>query len=355
MQTLSEANAFDRVVSDEGVRNRILYDALTQDKLELILFPTEKCNFRCTYCYEDFAVGRMRPEIINGIKRLLDNRAADLKTLHLSWFGGEPLIAYDIVTDVSRHAHALSRSHAFDSVVSITTNGYNLNERRFVELGELGTQKIQISLDGDPSSHDRTRLRIDGAGTFAKIWANLRTFSKLRARGEVPGTHIILRLHVHPHNVQSLRQLVSMIRQELLPEAFTVHFKSVGHWGSKNDKDFDVFSDEHPDYKSLQASLYDSLDAFKPEFVDEVYVCYAAKANSFTIRADGSIGKCTVALDSKANSIGRITEDGQLDLNAPKFGRWLHSLSSMNNADLGCPIARLPRELETFQSDVVHA
>jgi len=32
---------------------------LNPKSLELILYPTEQCNFRCTYCYEDFLIGRM--------------------------------------------------------------------------------------------------------------------------------------------------------------------------------------------------------------------------------------------------------------------------------------------------------
>ena len=156
-------------VTDEASRRNILYDALSQDKLELILFPTEKCNFRCTYCYEDFELGRMPPAVVTGIKNLIDARSQDLKILHLSWFGGEPLIAYDIVRDISGHAKRLSDERGFRSIVSITTNGYTLTEDRFVELASLGTRKFQFSLDGEQAVHDRTRLRIDGAGTFAEI------------------------------------------------------------------------------------------------------------------------------------------------------------------------------------------
>ena len=80
------------MISDE-VKAEILYDALADDKLELTLFPTEHCNFRCTYCYEDFSIGRMTPEIVNAVKRLIEIRSDDLHDLYISWFGGEPLVA----------------------------------------------------------------------------------------------------------------------------------------------------------------------------------------------------------------------------------------------------------------------
>ncbi|MFM6074868.1 MAG: radical SAM protein, partial [Dolichospermum sp.] len=82
------------------VRARLISDKA----FELIILPTEQCNFRCIYCYEDFSIGRMKPEVISGIKALLDKRSSKLNFLNLSWFGGEPLVAKDIVLDISEYA-----------------------------------------------------------------------------------------------------------------------------------------------------------------------------------------------------------------------------------------------------------
>src|SRR5690242_7308023 len=78
-------------------------NAFSNSNLQLILFPTEQCNFRCTYCYEDFALGRMSDEIISGVKNLIAKRK-DLKHLNIMWFGGEPTAALDIVLDISTFA-----------------------------------------------------------------------------------------------------------------------------------------------------------------------------------------------------------------------------------------------------------
>ncbi|OBS07518.1 hypothetical protein BAX55_02700 [Acinetobacter baumannii] len=71
---------------------------------ELILYPTEQCNFRCSYCYENFEIGRMLPEVVESVKNLIDNRLDVVDHLHLSWFGGEPLIAKDILLDIANYA-----------------------------------------------------------------------------------------------------------------------------------------------------------------------------------------------------------------------------------------------------------
>ena len=149
---------------------------ITNKLLHLIIMPTEQCNFRCTYCYEDFALGRMSPGIVTGLKLLIERRAPTLDLLAIAWFGGEPTLALDIVADVQSHAQALARqSPGLRVGASMTTNGYLLDRHRFQELLNLGVREFQISLDGPGEFHDRRRVKIGGQGTFDRIWENLRS------------------------------------------------------------------------------------------------------------------------------------------------------------------------------------
>ena len=107
--------------------------------LELILLPTEQCNFRCVYCYEDFMIGKMQPNKVNAIKKLISQRAADLDVLKISWFGGEPLAAKDIVYDISEHILNLCRDNpALQYISTMTTNGFMLNQSVLTKLVSLG-------------------------------------------------------------------------------------------------------------------------------------------------------------------------------------------------------------------------
>src|SRR6266851_4736219 len=78
-------------------------DSFDPGQLSLILLPTERCNFRCTYCYEKFKQGGMRNEVVQGVKSLLSRRIPTLHTLNISWFGGEPLLSLPIIEDLSHH------------------------------------------------------------------------------------------------------------------------------------------------------------------------------------------------------------------------------------------------------------
>lgn len=70
--------------------------------LELILMPNEDCNFRCKYCYESFAKNFMTESVQQGIIKFLERNIHRYSSLHVSWFGGEPLTAIPIIERLSK-------------------------------------------------------------------------------------------------------------------------------------------------------------------------------------------------------------------------------------------------------------
>jgi uncharacterized protein len=136
------------VVADHSVDPERLR-CLANDQLFLILMPTEACNFRCTYCYEDFRYSRMEPWVVEGVKRFISIRAPGLRVLEINWFGGEPLLATDIVENVSRHVQGLLRRRPeMLAKCGMTTNAFLLSHRRFERLLDLGIREYQVALDG---------------------------------------------------------------------------------------------------------------------------------------------------------------------------------------------------------------
>src|SRR5262249_12722588 len=152
------------------------------------------------YCYEDFAVGRMAPETVQGVKRLIDRRVDGLSSLSLSWFGGEPLLARAVVEDVSQHvACVITNRPDLQYEGDMTTNGYLLDIETADRLAAFGIRLYQISLDGPEVFHDRTRLRADGRGSFRRIWDNL-----LAIRNSKILVGVLLRVHLNLDNLPSM-------------------------------------------------------------------------------------------------------------------------------------------------------
>ncbi|WP_045520292.1 radical SAM protein [Neobacillus niacini] len=313
---------------------------MSNKRQELIIFPTEKCNFRCTYCYEDYTIGRMSDDTIGGIKAFLDKRAPELNELYLSWFGGEPLVAKDIVRDISAYASALAKANPDLRYVStMTTNAYYLTPSTLTELTAVGVLRYQITLDGPREMHNRTRLRADGKGTFDRIWENL-----LAIRDSKEPVSITLRVHHDAENFTQLDPLIEDIRREFIHDTrFSVFFKSLEKLGGPNDANIKTMSSKEKKValKMLKHKLYGD-DFVEPE--EELSVCYASQPNSLIIRADGKIGKCTVALNDQRNHIGSLRSDGTLELNSKRLTPWIKGLATLDPATLSCPLSVLGTE-----------
>ena len=335
VEVLKQANA---TYINNLKRARLISDQV----FELIILPTEQCNFRCIYCYEDFSRGRMKPEIISGIKALLEKRCPNLNYLNVSWFGGEPLVAKDIVLDISEYAISLTGkySHLHYSG-SMTTNAYLLNLNTASALANVGVRHYQISFDGPREIHNKSRMRADGKSTFDQIWTNL-----LAIRDSSLPVSILLRLHFTPDTFNLLDPLLEDIKREFLIDSrFSAFFKAIEHLGGLNDASIKVFSEIEKEtaMKILESKLFgDNLKSPQNAAVPDNDVCYAARPNSLVIRASGSVGKCTVALSDERNNIGTLRSDGRLDLIPGRFAPWVRGIQTLDPDVLGCPLVSLP-------------
>jgi uncharacterized protein len=165
--------------------------------------PTEQCNFRCRYCFEDFDRGRMSPAVVHGLERFLTRRAAGLQRLSIDWYGGEPLLAADVVLEVQGHVQELLHRHPGITVhSSMTTNGALLDRDMLSRLGELGVRSFKIALDGSREQHDTTRVTKRGDGTFDRIWANLEACRESPEKFEIE-----VRCQLHRRNRDAVHKL----------------------------------------------------------------------------------------------------------------------------------------------------
>ncbi len=329
----------------------IRYRALSNKQFELIVFTTEQCNFRCTYCYEDFSIGHMREPVVSGICSLITQKAPTLDKLHVSYFGGEPLMNMRAIRRISGTAQELSARTGMEFTSGATTNAFLLNEALLTELIGLNCTGYQISLDGWHEHHDKTRVQRNGKGSFERIWENL-----LAAKNTSLDFNYLLRVHLLPSNIDSVFELVENINRDLNDDRFEIMFKKVGFWGGANENHPAVFrngsltlNDAYDQLRTMAARVSNagveesggSSGAAATEGADVPYVCYASRANSIAVRANGRVNKCTVALTNPANDIGSILPDGRLDIDSNKLAPWLGGISSLDDAYLGCPASKV--------------
>lgn len=307
-------------------------------ELELIIHPTEACNFRCRYCYENFNIDKMKPNTVNALKLFLNQRVPELNNILIQWFGGEPLVGYNIVTDVMKHISSIKekQNNGLNITSYMTTNAYLLNKERLTELVGLGVSNYQISFDGDREEHNKLRVTAAGKGTFDTIWDNLS-----QARSTDLNFIMTLRVHANKENEASIGNLLRKVRKEFGgDERFVLFIRGLSRLGGKNDQTLPIIEDNRP-IKRLRELARDM--GIRTQEVDDTYICYAAKPNSFVIRADGSVSKCTVALYSDFNIVGALNIDGTLSLDSKKITPWVRGLFNGSKEDLACPLKGFPK------------
>lgn len=310
--------------------------------LNLFLLPTEKCNFRCTYCYEKFDHGAMSSATVEGIKALVSHRAKDLASLEISWFGGEPLLARNLIYDISAAIQSECNTFGVQYRANMTTNGYLLDLPTATRLVDLGVVFFQISLDGPRDIHNRTRLRADGAATYETIWHNIKCIKESSLQ-----LKIVLRIHFSPDNSDLLNPLIDDINAEIGNDnRFEVFFKAVERLGGDHDSDLNVFNSEEK--QRTKAMLIERLafaqHAYTMALPGQDYICYAAKPNSLVIRANGSVSKCTVALYDDRNTLGHLNSDGTLQVDQSKLRWWIRGFGSLDQHELSCPHGAAPTD-----------
>jgi len=312
---------------------------LSRKALHLILMPTEQCNFRCTYCYEDFTLGRMQPGVIAAIKALLRRRVHELEYLAIEWFGGEPLLASDVILDLQEWVLALCAEHpGLRFTGQMTTNGYLLRPPLLRRLLKAGVRSFQVSVDGPKEAHDRQRVRANGEGTFDAIWSNL-----LAMRTEPEPFTVLLRVHATKDNLAALRGFIVQLGEAFAgDDRFRLSLRPVERLGGPNARQLAVLergeNEELARLKEAAEGRHVSLHPGPFAEPGSLQGCYASAANSYVVRSNGELAKCTVALRHPENRVGVLLDDGAVTLDAEKMMGWMRGVFSGESEALACPM-----------------
>jgi uncharacterized protein len=179
--------------------------------LHVALVLTHSCNLDCTYCYMGAHLRRSMP--VGVALRALEWALSQDRDVDLSFFGGEPLLEWELLAACARRARELAEQRARRLRLQVTTNGTRLTEPRVDELRRLGVS-VAVSIDGIRVAHEATRPRAGGGSSFDLAVAGAR---RVRARG-MPLEVVCV---VSPANVQWLARGVRFAADDL--GAWRVH------------------------------------------------------------------------------------------------------------------------------------
>ncbi len=171
--------------SEEAKMNKIEYNKDNIVKA-LCLHVAHDCNLRCKYCFAsqgDFHGDRLIMPFEVGKKALdlLIQNSGNRKNLEVDFFGGEPLMNFDVVKQLVSYGRELEKKHNKVFRFTITTNGVLLDKEKMDFINE-NMDNVVLSLDGRKEVNDNMRPTVNGQGSYDIITPKFLEFVKLRGK-----------------------------------------------------------------------------------------------------------------------------------------------------------------------------
>ena len=178
--------------------------------LALTIAPTMDCNMCCPYCYEENRNIIMSKEMQEGLINFLKVTLAaneQLKNVHVSWFGGEPLMQKEIIYSLSRRIIEACNELNVHYSANIITNGVLMDAQTARQLvDECKVRQAQITIDGMRERHNKRRILISGEDSFGIIMKNIDECKDI-----IP---INVRVNTDKENVDEIEMLTDYFLEE---------------------------------------------------------------------------------------------------------------------------------------------
>ena len=186
----------------------------------LCIHIAHTCNLNCSYCFAsqgkyhgDRAV--MSFEVGKRALDFLVENSGTRKNLEVDFFGGEPLMNFDVVKQMVEYARSIEKEHGKNFRFTLTTNGMLVDDD-VIDFANREMSNVVLSLDGRKEIHDRYRVDYAGNGSWEKI---VPKFQKLvNARG---GKNYYMRgtfTHANPDFLEDIKQMLDLGFTELSME-----------------------------------------------------------------------------------------------------------------------------------------
>jgi len=186
----------------------------------LCLHVAHTCNLNCSYCFAsqgkyhgDRAV--MSFEVGKTALDFLVKNSGTRKNLEVDFFGGEPLMNFDVVKKLVEYARSIEKQTGKNFRFTLTTNGVLIDDD-VIEFANKEMSNVVLSLDGRKSVHDRFRVDYNGNGSWEKIVPKFQKLVEKRA-----GKNYYMRgtfTHLNPDFLEDIKVMLDLGFRELSME-----------------------------------------------------------------------------------------------------------------------------------------
>lgn len=186
----------------------------------LCLHIAHTCNLNCSYCFAsqgkyhgDRAV--MSFEVGKQALDFLVENSGTRRNLEVDFFGGEPLMNFQVVKDLVAYARSIEKEKGKNFRFTLTTNGVLVDDD-VIDFANRECSNVVLSLDGRKEVHDRFRVDYAGNGSWERIVPKFQKFVEARGGKEyyMRGTFT----HANPDFLEDIKQMLDLGFNELSME-----------------------------------------------------------------------------------------------------------------------------------------
>lgn len=150
----------------------------------LCLHIAHDCNLACKYCFAEEGEYHGRRALMSYEvgKRALDfliANSGNRRNLEVDFFGGEPLMNFQVVKDLVKYGREQEKIHNKNFRFTLTTNGVLLNDE-IMDFLNREMSNVVLSIDGRKEVNDRMRPFRKGAGSYDLIVPKFQKLAKSR-------------------------------------------------------------------------------------------------------------------------------------------------------------------------------
>jgi uncharacterized protein len=326
VQDLLLENRF--IISDDINELESLEYAYTEnffrtEVINVALLPTLQCNFKCPYCFEaghKKVKGGESKDYFTILEKFADQYFVHRKRVHISFFGGEPLLKKDELFSYMDYLLKQSKKNNYELVYNIATNGYLLDRSTIRTMYKYTCDSLQITLDGKKESHNKLRILHNGGETFDIIVNNLKAAIQYAIKIKAK-THFILRINLFNQTVDDIKTIFNSFTAEerkRIDMIFRPVFKTdcFSEVNENTSRDLKKFNDEAAKH---------GFGVLKG--VNYLQCCEAdGGINFFYITPDLKMWKCLNNMSIETANIGFIDKTGTIQLN-PNMAKWYQTNS----------------------------
>lgn len=210
----------------------------------LCLHVAHTCNLNCSYCFASQGKYHGERAIMSFEvgKRALDfliENSGSRRNLEVDFFGGEPLMNFDVVKQLVAYARSIEKEHGKNFRFTLTTNGMNIDDD-VIDFANREMSNVVLSLDGRKEIHDRFRVDYAGNGSWDRIVPKFQKLVKARAGKEyyMRGTFT----HANPDFLKDIQQMLDLGFTELSMEPVVC---APGDPSELTDEDMEIVKDQY--------------------------------------------------------------------------------------------------------------